>query len=184
MVANIGPGLAPGDDPHVDHDHGDGERERDQRKRSRWSHGATIPALTGDTTGRNNLDVLRAGSCGIAVLALLALVGSGGCRRGAKDAPSCGAVGAKFLALAKGDLARTTPSDAMRRAVLDQLPAMRDSIVAVCTESRWTEAVRACLVQAADHVAFEACELQLTEAQRRALDRAARGEESAATDAH
>lgn len=102
------------------------------------------------------------------------------CKRSSSAEPPCAAVGAKFLALAKdalgGSPLAAQPDDTLRRAVLDQLPAMRDSIVTACTESRWSGAVRTCLVEANDHVAFEACEAQLDDEQRQALDRAARGE--------
>lgn len=101
-----------------------------------------------------------------------------GCNRGPKDGPPCGAVGAKFMALAKDDLEHKGVDEAMRRAVEAQLPAMRDSIVHVCTDSKWTGAVRKCLVDANDRVAFEACEQQLTDVQRQALDRSARGEDT------
>ncbi len=84
-------------------------------------------------------------------------------------------MGAKFLVLAQHDLEHSKPAEAMRRAVVDQLPAIRDALAAVCTETTWSAAVRTCLVSAADHAAFAACEQQLTEPQRRALDRAARG---------
>jgi hypothetical protein len=108
----------------------------------------------------------------IYVLALVAALS--GCKRN-PDAPPCGAVGATFFALSKDALARATlDSDRdMRRAVEDQLPAMRDSIVHACTESKWSAGVRKCLVQAKDHVAFQACEQQLTDAQRQALDHSA-----------
>jgi hypothetical protein len=101
-----------------------------------------------------------------------------GCSRGASDGPACGAVGAKFMALAKDDLEHkgTSIDEAMRRAVEAQLPAMRDSIVHVCTDSAWSGGVRKCLVDANDRAGFEACEQQLTDPQRQALDRAARGE--------
>ncbi|MBL0220658.1 MAG: hypothetical protein IPQ07_43175 [Myxococcales bacterium] len=112
------------------------------------------------------------------VRALLFALALAGCSRGASDGPPCGAVGAKFMVLAKDDLEHKTVDDAMRRAVEAQLPAMRDSIGHVCTDSKWSGAVRTCLVAANDRVAFEACEQQLTDPQRQALDRAARGEPS------
>lgn len=107
-------------------------------------------------------------------IALALVAALGGCKRN-PDAPPCGAVGATFLALSKDALSRATlDSDRdMRRAVEDQLPAMRDAIVHACTESKWSEGVRKCLVQAKDHVAFQACEQQLTDAQRQALDHSA-----------
>ena len=111
-------------------------------------------------------------------VALAFLLTLGACKRGSADAPPCGAVGAKFLALTKDSLLRSTLNEDMRRGVLESLPAMRDSIVQVCSESNWTGAVRRCLVDANDHVAFETCEQQLSDVQRRALDRSAQGEDS------
>jgi len=80
------------------------------------------------------------------------------------------------MIMCQDDLAHTKVDDQLARAVNDQLPAMRDSLVAVCKETKFTVAVRSCLTQAVDHTAFAACETQLTEDQRRALDRATRGE--------
>jgi hypothetical protein len=120
-------------------------------------------------------------------------------------APPCSAVAATFLDIAQKDLDRAfrdgiEPRDATRggvngpaspvqrgresplsidaptrRAVEDQLPAMRDSLTQACADGRWSAAVRSCLVAASDHVSFEACEQQLTDDQRRDLDRANRG---------
>lgn len=109
-------------------------------------------------------------------LAFCVLIASG-CKRGGDGAPNCDAVGAKFLVLAKADLEQKQPDLALRRGVEDQLPAMRDSLVFVCTQTTWSSAVRSCLVAAADHAAFEACELQLTETQRRDLARSALGQD-------
>jgi hypothetical protein len=53
---------------------------------------------------------------------------------------------------------------------------MRDSLATACADSQWTGEVRSCLRAAHDHVGFETCQQALTETQRRALDRAARGE--------
>jgi len=103
-----------------------------------------------------------------------------GCRGGAGDAaPPCGTVAARFLDLARYDLGQPVVDDATRRMVADQLPAMRDSLAQSCVEQRWSAAVRTCLVAARDHVGFEACERQLTDEQRRDLDRANRGPASA-----
>ena len=118
-------------------------------------------------------------------LLALALVAAtlAGCKRGNADAPPCGAVGAKFFALARDALSKSRlaaqTDSTLRRAAMDQFPAMRDSIVAACTDGKWSAAVRKCLVDANDHLAFEACEQQLTDEQRTALDRAARGENAA-----
>lgn len=98
------------------------------------------------------------------------------CKRDPNAAPPCGAVGAKLFVLARNDLERDKAKydDASRRLVLDQLPAMRDSLVNACTDTKWSDAVRRCLVAASDHLAFEACQQQLTDAQRQALERSAR----------
>jgi hypothetical protein len=98
------------------------------------------------------------------------------CRGTASDAaPPCSAVAARFLDIARYDLGRAGADDATRRAVEDQLPAMRDSLAQACGDGRWSAVVRSCLVAARDHVGFEACEQQLTDEQRRDLDRANRG---------
>lgn len=110
-----------------------------------------------------------------AALAAAVVAGGAGCRRGEGAAPACGAVAAHFMYLAEEDLARAPVDEATRRDVRAQLPAMRDALAAACTESQWTAEVRSCLHAAADHARFEACEQALTEPQRRALDRAARG---------
>ncbi|MBC7974808.1 MAG: hypothetical protein H7138_07450 [Myxococcales bacterium] len=79
------------------------------------------------------------------------------------------------MEIAKQDLTAAKPSEATSRAVLHQLPAMRDALAHACTEGKWSAATRACLVRANDHQAFETCEQQLTDEQRRALDSATRG---------
>jgi hypothetical protein len=111
-----------------------------------------------------------------AVLAAVAALAVASCRKNSDAAPSCGAVASSFLAIAEEDLARATVDEASRRAVRAQLPAMRDSLATACTDSQWSERVRRCLHAAADHVGFEICQQELTESQRRALDRAARRE--------
>jgi hypothetical protein len=115
----------------------------------------------------------------VSVVALVCL-GAGaagfGCRGGAGDAaPPCGAVAAKFYEIAKHDLETAKVDDATARAVTDQLPAMRDALARACTEGTWSGATRKCLVHANDHAGVETCEQQLTDEQRRDLDRATRG---------
>jgi hypothetical protein len=98
------------------------------------------------------------------------------CRGGAGDAaPPCGAAAARFHEIAKHDLATARVDEATSRAVSDQLPALRDALAQACTEGKWSEATRRCLVRANDHVDFETCEQQLTDEQRRDLERATRG---------
>jgi hypothetical protein len=87
-------------------------------------------------------------------------------------APACEAVGTKFLVLAKLDLEQPGRVDpATARMVQDQLPAMRDSLVNACKESKWEAGVRTCMADAPDHLTFESCERALTPAQRDALER-------------
>jgi len=107
------------------------------------------------------------------VFALLLAVA---CKRDPNAAPPCGAVGARLFVLARADLDRDQAryDEASRRLVLDQLPAMRDSLVNACTDTKWSDAVRRCLVDAVDHLAFEACQQQLTDSQRQALERSAK----------
>jgi hypothetical protein len=98
-----------------------------------------------------------------------------GCRGRGDAAPPCGAVAASFYEIAKHDLASARVDEATSRAVTDQLPAIRDALAQACAEGKWSEATRKCLVRANDHGAVEACEQQLTDEQRRDLDRATRG---------
>ena len=98
-----------------------------------------------------------------------------GCRGGGGGA-SCGQVGAAFQAIAGDEVAAANIDDATRRGVADQIPAMRDALVAVCKDGGWTAQVRDCMAKAADHVALQACEAGLTDDQRRAIDKATRGE--------
>jgi len=84
-------------------------------------------------------------------------------------------VGTKLVVLVQHDLDVAKLGEETRRLVLDQVPAMRDSLVAACDDGKWSDAVRTCLVGAPDHEQFEACQLKLTAAQREALERSARG---------
>jgi hypothetical protein len=98
------------------------------------------------------------------------------CRGDAGEvAPPCGAVAAKFIDVAKYELANAKVDDATAHAVSAQLPAMRDALAQACTDGKWSAAARKCLVRANDHGEFEACEQQLTDEQRRNLDRMSRG---------
>lgn len=107
---------------------------------------------------------------------IFALLLAAACKRDPDAAPPCGAVGAKLFVLARADLERDKAryDEASRRLVVDQLPAMRDALVNACTETAWSDAVRRCLVDATDHLAFETCQQQLTDAQRQALERSAK----------
>jgi len=121
-----------------------------------------------------NLQVARPAI--FALLATMLALLPGACRGGAGDAaPPCSAVAAKFLEIAKYDLKNAKVDEATARAVTDQLPAMRDALAQACTEGTWSAATRGCLVRANDHAGIEACEQQLTDEQRRDLDRVSRG---------
>jgi hypothetical protein len=109
--------------------------------------------------------VLRA-----AIFVLLA-----GCRGAGDAAPPCSAVAGHFYEIAKIDLDAAKVDEATSRAVREQLPAIRDALAHACTEGKWSPATRGCLVRANDHIGFETCEQQLTDEQRRDLDRATRG---------
>jgi hypothetical protein len=95
---------------------------------------------------------------------------------GKKDEASCGAVATRLFSIAREDLAKAKVDPATRRAVADQLPAIRDALTQICTDGKWSTQVRNCMVTAGDHVALQACQQLLTDEQRRALDRAAAGE--------
>lgn len=103
-------------------------------------------------------------------LRALVLIGLLACGN-SKGAPPCSAVGAKLAVLAQADLDKATLDETTRRLVLDQLPAMRDTLVNVCTETKWEPSVRTCMVDATDHAGFEACEGALNSTQREALER-------------
>jgi hypothetical protein len=110
------------------------------------------------------------------VVSLGASLGGIGCRGSAGDAaPPCSAVAARFHEIAKYELVTAKVDEATARAVSDQLPAIRDALALACTAGKWSEAIRKCLVRANDHDGVEACEQQLTDEQRRDLDRATRG---------
>jgi hypothetical protein len=107
--------------------------------------------------------------------ALVAIIALACCGR-ASDGPPCATVAGRFFTIARNELGSANPPEELRRAVADQLPAMRDSLSKACEDGAWAAQVRECMVKAEDHVGLETCERSLTEDQLRALDRAARGE--------
>ena len=111
---------------------------------------------------------------------LLVLLGLGaiatGCHRKSADDAPCATVAGRMFTLASEDLGSAAVDPATRRAVADQLPAMRDSLTQICTDGKWSTQVRNCMANAADHVALQACQQQLTDEQRRQLELASRGE--------
>ena len=106
---------------------------------------------------------------------IVAMMVASACRGGGDADPPCSAVAARFFDLARHDLAGAKLDDASQHAVADQLPAMRDALAQICSDGKWNAQVRRCLVQASDRAGFETCEQQLTDEQRRELDRASRG---------
>jgi hypothetical protein len=110
------------------------------------------------------------------VLVVLAVIAA--CGRAASEDPPCAAVATHLFALAQEELGKTTVDPATRRAVSDQLPAIRDALTLACTEGGWAAAVRRCMVTARTHGAFAACQAALTDEQRRALDETSRGQTS------
>ncbi len=112
----------------------------------------------------------------IAAVLLGFLIASAGCGKKRKDEAPCGTVASRLFTIAKDDLGKATVDPATRKAVADQLPAMRDALTQICTDGAWSTQVRNCMANAVDHAAFQACQTQLTDDQRRGLDRAARGE--------
>lgn len=110
--------------------------------------------------------------CRFIVIAGLVVLATAAC--GGKSAiPSCGVVAGQFFRLAAEDLAKATVDEPTHRAVSDQLPAMRDALTLTCTAHKWADPVRTCMANAVDHAAFQACETQLTDEQRKALDQVA-----------
>lgn len=109
-------------------------------------------------------------------IVLLGFLIASGCGKKRKDDAPCGTVASRLFTIAKDDLGKATVDPATRKAVADQLPAMRDALTQICTDGAWSTQVRNCMANAVDHAAFQACQTQLTDDQRRGLDRAARGE--------
>jgi hypothetical protein len=105
-----------------------------------------------------------------ALVAIVALAtGAAGCKR-QRGASTCDKVGARFLELARADLAASPELDAAhRRGVTGLLAPMRDSMVRACREDGWATDARACFTAAADVAAFRACEDALTAPQRELL---------------
>lgn len=108
-------------------------------------------------------------------VAIVLLVSASACNKKSGGEAPCGAVGNRLFTLATDDLAKQTVEPGIRRMVADQLPAMRDALTAACADGGWSAAARNCMAAAVDHAAFQTCQQQLTDDQRRALDLAAQG---------
>jgi hypothetical protein len=107
---------------------------------------------------------------------LLIVLSIAACRDRARDEVPCHTVASHSYMIALADLSKAHVDPALRRAAVDQLPALRDALDELCTRGAWSAEARACLARADDRVATEACERLLTEEQRAALDDAARGQ--------
>ena len=112
--------------------------------------------------------------CRLLVVCAL-LVGAGACKRKASDGAPCSAVAGRMFNLATEELGKATVEPTVRRAVADQLPAMRDSLTQACADGAWSAPARDCMANAVDHQAFQACQAQLTDDQRQLLARGAAG---------
>lgn len=110
----------------------------------------------------------------------IAWLAAAGCHGTSGGGASCQGVANRLFVIAQQDLGSATVDDELRRQVHDQLPAIRDALAETCRAGNWSAAVRDCLADAGDHEAFQACEQQLTDDQRRALDAAASGARPAA----
>lgn len=109
----------------------------------------------------------------VVVLSLAAAAGA--CRSRTPDDAPCAVVAGRLFTLAQAELARASVEPAVRRAVADQLPAMRDAMAHACSEGDWSAEVRRCMANAPDHLTLQACQEQLTDAQRHEIERAAQG---------
>lgn len=98
----------------------------------------------------------------------LLLLAIAGCHRGG-DGASCGQVGQQFQNLALNEISTPHVDVVTRDQIYDQLPALRDSLVAFCKDDAWSAQVRDCMAKAETHVALQACEAQLTDDQRKSL---------------
>lgn len=105
---------------------------------------------------------------------LVVVLIAGGCRSKSDDA-TCSAVASRLFTIAREQLEIAKVDPVTRRAVADQLPAMRDSLTQACSDGKWSTQVRNCMVSAGDHVALQTCQQHLTDEQRRALDRTTTG---------
>ena len=95
------------------------------------------------------------------------------CTRPPAAGAPCDTVGIHLYQISRDALATTPVDEATRRALTAELPRIRDAIVHSCVDTDFPPSVRTCMATAADHPAFVACETALTEAQRRAIARAA-----------
>lgn len=112
----------------------------------------------------------------VAALALVSALAA--CGKGKGDA-TCEAAGARFLELAKHQLAGAEKAGDVdpktRGAVEGHLPAIRDAMVRSCRENGWSEEVRACFAGAGDDAAIRACYQAMPAEQRALLEKSSAG---------
>jgi hypothetical protein len=99
---------------------------------------------------------------------LIALV-LAACHAKANPGAPCATVAMRFVHVARAELG--SGDDALRRGAAAQLPGIAAALERACSDGNWSAAARDCMVGADDAPALEACERQLTDDQRRALDR-------------
>ena len=99
-----------------------------------------------------------------------------GSRGDAGSGASCDAGGARFLAIARAQLAARPDADTTVRAGVEGLLApIRDGLVKACREGKWSASARDCFAGAADHVALKACYRQLSPEQQQRMAQSAAG---------
>jgi hypothetical protein len=106
----------------------------------------------------------------IAIAALLLTVAA--CK-GKKDGATCDEVGTAFLAMQHRilDDAPKDELDADTKVTIEShLPAMRDSMVLACKESKWSAESRGCFTGAGDPKSMESCYETLAPEQQKVLD--------------
>ena len=84
--------------------------------------------------------------------------------------PPCEGVAMHFYSNALMAIEDRKLDEAVRRALVDQLPGWRDELGRACREGGWSASVRTCLVNAADRAALDDCARQLGDDQRAAFE--------------
>lgn len=99
----------------------------------------------------------------------LALVLIAACKPAPPQGAPCETVATRFVHVAERELG--SGSDAVRDAARARFPVLRERLAADCVDGKWSAAVRDCVVEADDQTALVACERNMTDEQRAALDR-------------
>jgi hypothetical protein len=118
----------------------------------------------------------------IPAVAVVVLAMSLGCGRGgsARSGAPCEAGGARFLEIARAQLAAKPDVEAALRTDLEGLlTPMRDGMVRACRDGAWSPAARDCFAAARDEHAMKDCYRQLSPEQQEKLGRASTGVDGA-----